>query len=43
MSGGYGGVSWAGQLDEVTLYNRALTDGEIYLIHQAGHNGKCAY
>jgi hypothetical protein len=41
MWGGYGGSRWAGQLDEVTLYNRALTDGEIYLIRQAGHNGKC--
>lgn len=30
-----------GRLDEVTLYNRALTAGEIEAIAAAGHAGKC--
>src|SRR5262249_7239794 len=33
---------WDGWLDELSLYNRALTDGEILAIYQAGAAGKCA-
>lgn len=38
---GSGGVRFAGLLDEPTLYNRALTAGEIRLIHDARRTGKC--
>ena len=40
-----GQASWdhkfAGNLDEVTLYNRALTSNEIAAIYAAGSSGKC--
>jgi Concanavalin A-like lectin/glucanases superfamily len=32
---------FAGALDEVGLYNRALSSNEIYAIYAAGRNGKC--
>jgi hypothetical protein len=32
---------WAGLMDEVTLYNRALTATEIQTIYSAGNSGKC--
>lgn len=32
---------WAGALDEVSLYNRALDDNELYAIYSAGTAGKC--
>jgi hypothetical protein len=32
---------FAGALDEVALYNRALSSNEIYAIYAAGHAGKC--
>jgi hypothetical protein len=42
--GGYGEGPWdlAGFLDEVSLYNRALTHQEIAAIYNAGSFGKCA-
>jgi hypothetical protein len=36
-----GGASLVGQIDEPTLYNRALTTNEIQAIYAAGSNGKC--
>jgi sugar lactone lactonase YvrE len=35
------GRDFAGVLDEVTLYNRALSGGEIAAIYNAGLSGKC--
>jgi|GEM_PF-961717 len=35
-----GGRAFNGQLDEVTLYNRALTPGEVQSIFTAGSSGK---
>lgn len=32
---------FAGALDEVALYNRALSSNEIYAIYAAGRSGKC--
>lgn len=32
---------FAGALDEVAFYNRALSSNEIYAIYAAGHGGKC--
>lgn len=41
-SGGGGGVSFfGGQMDEVTLYGRALSASEVQAIFYAGTNGKC--
>jgi len=37
--GGYGGI--AGELDEVTVYDRALGDAEIAALFAAGSDGKC--
>ncbi|MEY2428462.1 MAG: hypothetical protein QOJ40_1347 [Verrucomicrobiota bacterium] len=37
----YGSDSWSGYLDEISLYNRALSDGEIAAIHNADASGKC--
>jgi hypothetical protein len=31
-----------GMLDEVDLYNRALTTAEVQAIYAAGANGKCS-
>ncbi len=37
------GVSyWTGQIDEPTIYNRALSDAEIQAIYSAGSAGKCS-
>jgi hypothetical protein len=36
-----GSVAFHGQLDEVSLYERALTEAELFRIYQAGANGKC--
>jgi Tol biopolymer transport system component len=36
-----GSSRWAGQLDEPTIYNRALSDSEVLAIFQAGAAGKC--
>ncbi len=33
--------TFAGTLDEVELFNKALTDYEVFLIYQAGPYGKC--
>ena len=39
---GNSGVSWfSGLIDEVSLYNRALSSGEIAAIYSAGSAGKC--
>jgi Concanavalin A-like lectin/glucanases superfamily/Immunoglobulin domain/Cohesin domain len=36
------GEAWfAGQMDELSLYNRALTASEVHNIYQAGAAGKC--
>lgn len=32
---------FSGKLDEISLYNRALSSNEIAAIYQAGSNGKC--
>jgi len=37
-----GGSSWTGQLDEPTIYDRALSDAEILAIYNAGSAGKCS-
>jgi len=34
-------LPWIGQLDEISLYNRALTDDEIAAIYNADLTGKC--
>jgi hypothetical protein len=34
-------LEWAGLMDEVTIYNRALTTAEIQAIYSAGSSGKC--
>ncbi|MBK7705907.1 MAG: hypothetical protein IPJ30_09035 [Acidobacteria bacterium] len=36
-----GGPFWNGQLDDPTIYDRALTLGEIQSIYNAGSGGKC--
>ena len=38
----WGSRPFTGLIDEVTLYNRALTSNEIVAIYQAGTNGMCA-
>ncbi|MDQ3773700.1 MAG: LamG domain-containing protein [Pseudomonadota bacterium] len=38
---GGGGRNWDGQLDEVEIYNRALSEKEIKAIFDAGSVGKC--
>ena len=35
--------TFPGQIDEMSLYSRALADSEILGIYQAGTNGKCHY
>ena len=35
------GNVFSGKMDELSLYNRALTASEIQTIYQAGSNGKC--
>ena len=35
-------LTYAGLMDELSLYNRALTAGEIAMIAAAGGTGKCA-
>jgi hypothetical protein len=37
-----GGARWLGQLDEVMLFDRALTADEIAVIYAAGSNGVCS-
>lgn len=32
---------WAGQMDEVSIYDKVISRGEIELIHSAGSQGKC--
>ena len=34
--------AWAGILDDIRIYNRALASSEIQAIYQAGSNGMCA-
>jgi hypothetical protein len=36
-----GGVPWIGALDEVEVYNRALSTNELNAIYSAGTAGKC--
>jgi hypothetical protein len=36
------GARWHGLIDELAVYNRALTGAEIQAIYAAGANGKCA-
>lgn len=36
-----GGSSWNGQIDEPTIYDRALSDNEVAAIYNAGVAGKC--
>lgn len=44
LIGGFGEGPWNfnGRVDEVSLYNRALSQGEIVAIYHAGSAGKCA-
>ncbi|MBI5773962.1 MAG: hypothetical protein HZA89_09510, partial [Verrucomicrobia bacterium] len=37
-----GGMVWQGQVDEVTIYSRALTAAEVQAIYTAGSAGKAA-
>ena len=39
--GGAAGTRYAGQMDEVSIYSRALSGGEIAAIYSAGSAGKC--
>jgi len=39
---GPGSALWVGQMDEVSLYNRALSAAEVQAIHDAAGSGKCA-
>jgi hypothetical protein len=41
-SGSFSGLYFQGMLDEVSLYNRALTAAEIQSIYNAGAGGKCS-
>jgi hypothetical protein len=36
-----GGTGWNGRIDEVQLYDRALSDAEVRAIHEAGSAGQC--
>jgi photosystem II stability/assembly factor-like uncharacterized protein len=36
-----GGAPWVGALDELEIYNRALSTNELYAIYSAGMAGKC--
>jgi hypothetical protein len=38
-----GSAVWNGQIDEVELFNRALSQAEIQAIYNAGSAGKCAH
>jgi len=38
----FGPISFIGSIDEVTLYNRALSTNELQAIYNAGAAGKCA-
>ena len=40
-SGEFAGAHYAGQMDEVSLYNRALGEAEVAGIYEAGGGGKC--
>jgi len=40
--GGAAGTRFVGQMDEISLYNRALSAAEIQAIYGAGSAGKCA-
>ena len=40
-AGGAAGTRFAGQMDELSLYNRALSSTEIQSIYTAGSAGKC--
>ncbi|PYS22410.1 MAG: hypothetical protein DMF72_13325 [Acidobacteria bacterium] len=33
---------WKGTLDELELFNRALTESEVFAIYDAGRVGKCS-
>ncbi len=37
----WAGQRFAGRLDEISIYNRALTQSEIQAIYNAGSSGKC--
>jgi uncharacterized repeat protein (TIGR03803 family) len=37
----HGSQHWTGDLDEVEVYNRALSTNELYTIYSAGTAGKC--
>jgi Concanavalin A-like lectin/glucanases superfamily len=41
VSGFYSGAYFGGEIDEPSLYNRALTGAEIQAIYNAGSGGKC--
>jgi hypothetical protein len=40
-SGPAAGALYSGGLDELSLYNRALSDSEVQAIYQSGNAGKC--
>ncbi len=39
---GNGNAWYGGQMDEISIYNRALSSAEIQAIYNAGSSGKCA-
>jgi hypothetical protein len=39
--GGAAGTRFAGQMDEISIYNRALSANEVATLYQAGASGKC--
>jgi hypothetical protein len=40
-AGNGGGEFFAGGLDEVEIFNRALSSSEVHALYQAGSAGKC--
>ena len=43
IADGGAGLTFAGQIDEVSLYGRALSSNEISSIYMAGTSGKCGF
>jgi hypothetical protein len=41
-SGPFSGIYWAGGMDEISLYDRALSTEQILTVYQAGAAGKCS-
>src|SRR5258707_136264 len=41
VNGSWINFPWDGWIDEIALYNRALSDAEVLAVFNAGQNGKC--